>query len=520
MKNLTPFFSKSWNFALLLLTLSIPLFAQYECQWGQSIFPGSLSVKVTATDQETFFNGPSCLTTDGLGNSYVAGQLGTANGHADMYMAKYDAGGNQLWFRLFNSLGSLDIPTGITVRGKMVYLSGHFTGKVDFDLNGDFGANDPAGKTIGDQTVGFIARYRDLGNQVVYDHKVAFFNAEERVLTHGLAQGPNGNLAIVGNSRGDIYVNGQEETVEAIGNGNLDAFVLYFNPELDFDWGLINGSLDGDDQGLDVVIDNDDQIFISGSFRNTIIFHEIKPGGSKPQSAVPGMLKSVGDNPYHAFLAKYSVAGELDWTVIPQGENNQSNGQRLAVDGERVYMAGRTKGNVEFYPGIKSENDNTINVYVAAFNKHGLEHADAYWINCLTTGNSDLENIYDLDIPKGDDVVTLLYGQPDGTFVDRNLVIHFFEKEKGKTDVKLDPIAIPYNRLAQNSRHFKGQLCYNRNNNRDFILATAYWTDGLDAPQPEDYLDLNNGIVWPHANIPVQSSIRMNGSLIARFIWK
>ena len=74
----------------------------------------------------------STITTDGQGSIYIAGHLNipigtTGNFHSDIFVSKFDAGGNQVWTRQMGT-PSDDAIDGISVVGQSIYVSGQTFG--------------------------------------------------------------------------------------------------------------------------------------------------------------------------------------------------------------------------------------------------------------------------------------------------------------------------------------------------------------------------------------------------------
>ncbi len=98
------------------------------------------------------------VSVDNSGNVYVAGRTGgdldgnTSAGYRDMFLVKYDTGGNKLWTKLLGT-NSLDYGWGVSVDGSgNVYVAG--------DTYGDLDGNTNAG--LGDM---FLVKYDTGGNK-------------------------------------------------------------------------------------------------------------------------------------------------------------------------------------------------------------------------------------------------------------------------------------------------------------------------------------------------------------------
>jgi hypothetical protein len=69
--------------------------------------------------------GLSRVVLDGAANIYVAGTLSNAGNGRDMFVGKFDGGGNQLWSNLNNTTGNTEVARGLVVVGTSVYSAGY-----------------------------------------------------------------------------------------------------------------------------------------------------------------------------------------------------------------------------------------------------------------------------------------------------------------------------------------------------------------------------------------------------------
>jgi hypothetical protein len=304
------------------------------------------------------------LKTDAQGNLYAAGVTygnlaATKSGDvSDVFLAKYDSNGNQLWIRQFgeagtnfiNSTFSLDVDASGTA-----YLSG-LTARptqtnplpIDnfwvtrYDTNGnrqwftEFGTPDfdePYATAVSVDGSIYSAgwTFGSFGgpNQGVYDGAIAKLNPQGQVLWRRNF-GTNDYEWIWGadtDSQGNLYISGW--TLGSLaGNtnaGNADAFLAKYDANGTVQWIRQFGTA-GDDQGFRMAIDANDNIFVTGYSDGAL-------GGA-----------SAGD--YDSWVARYDTSGNRQW-IRQFGTNDVDQANGISVDNlGNVYVTGVTQGSL------------------------------------------------------------------------------------------------------------------------------------------------------------------------------
>ncbi len=119
-------------------------------------------------------------------------------------------------------------------------------------------------------------------------------------------------------------------------------FVLKVDSDGNFIWLKVVGTDVGDDHGHDVASDKNGNVFVTG-FISAYCF-----GPNGPSTAEFGSLTTPSPNDSLAFLAKISTAGDWDWVRTFNGEDEQKD-NRVAVDDEgNPYVVGGYRNTVNF----------------------------------------------------------------------------------------------------------------------------------------------------------------------------
>jgi hypothetical protein len=276
---------------------------------------------------------------DAPGNIYLAGSFNqwvdfdpgpdslklTAVGDVDAFVSKLDSSGSLLWTIQLGGAGA-DRGEYIHVDALgNVYVTGSFSGTVDFDPGPG-----TASLTATAGTDAFVAKYDAAGN---YSWAVSF--AESGNST-GKAVGAddNGNVYVTGNFSGTIsFTNGASYT----SLGGNDAFICKLNAAGGLVWGQrIGGS--SLDNATGIVADATGNVFALGMFENGSI--DLDPG--------PDSVKYVVGGSRNVYLVKLNGNGSLVWAI----RSFAYSGNDLKIDAAgNLYLAGDIYGVTDLDPG-------------------------------------------------------------------------------------------------------------------------------------------------------------------------
>ncbi len=215
------------------------------------------------------------MALDGTGNIFITGGFDgtidldpgtgttsyTADGY-DIYVSKFDNVGNLVWGQHMGGTGS-ESGNSIGVDGAgNVYVTGKFTGTVDFDP-GSGGTS----YTADGFSDAFLTRL-DANGSLIWATKVG---------GPGLDEGTALTIDALGSI---VWTGGFQDTVDfEIGGGvtNLynelgtDIFVAKYNPNLSFGWAKNMGG-NGTDWGYAIALDGNDNVCLTGQFTDQCDF--------------------------------------------------------------------------------------------------------------------------------------------------------------------------------------------------------------------------------------------------------
>jgi hypothetical protein len=274
-------------------------------------------------------------------------------GNYDIFLAKYSTSGQALWaFRLGTSTDDRGNKVTTDASGN-VYLTGYYTGTIDLDPGAGVATHSFAG---GEDF--FIAKYDPNGNYL-WSKSYGGTDVDECL---DIKADDSGNLIAVGSFRANVDFNpgGTPDIRTSVGSSDLFIMKLDASGNLIFVHTFGSSSSDA---ASAIAIDSDNNLIISGSFRNTVDFD---------QGAGVSNLTSAGSN--DIFLAKYNNNGDFLWAL--GGGNSGSDGTySVAVDGaDNVYLTGYFQNIIDgdFTAGVNNLNSaGNRDILIAKYSPNG-----------------------------------------------------------------------------------------------------------------------------------------------------
>lgn len=241
------------------------------------------------------------VTTDALGNVYVAGYFGSQSivfgtdtltnmsaflGITDAFIVKYDALGNVLWTKragyIFGDRAS-DITTDASGN---VYVTGLFDTQITF---GSFTVSSGASYT---QT--FIVKYDSAGNALWAKSSTASSTSASSYGT-GVSTDDSGNVYITG---GTAYAPVTFGTTTLANAGGQDMFIVKYDASGTMQWARGAGGT-GQEYGHDIAADAAGNVYIVGDFASPFMVF-----------GTDTLTTNGGDD---IFFVKYDASGNLQW---------------------------------------------------------------------------------------------------------------------------------------------------------------------------------------------------------------
>ena len=266
------------------------------------------------------------VTVDSQGNLYMTGRTsgnldGTNQGIYDVWVAKYDSSGIEIWRKQLGS-SQHEEGTAITIDSLgNVYVTGFTEGNID-------------GKTgVSDRDV-WVAMYNNLGKKQ-WTEQLRSPNSD---YANGIAVDSGGNVYLTGSTDGDLA---------GVNLGGGDAWLAKYNHQTNV-WQKVQLGTVGFDEANGIAIEpSTGNIYITGT--------------------TSGNLDGTNAGLTDAWIAKYDPSLGFKWQK-QLGTPSEDEGKAIAISSNgRIFVAGNTKGNLA---GAGSHQGNT-DTWVAEYDSNG-----------------------------------------------------------------------------------------------------------------------------------------------------
>jgi Beta-propeller repeat len=255
-------------------------------------------------------------------------------GNYDIFISKLDSGGNFVWAKSVGSRSYESVSRIATDSSRNVYITGVFTGTVDFDpsltsLNNLVSA--------GQQDI-FVSKLDSSGNFVW----AKALGGEGDDAGYGLEIDSTDNIYTTGYFSGtadfDPSLMGTTNLVSAY--GTTDIFISKLNSSGNFVWAKAMGGSNVD-IATSIAIDGSGNVYTTGSFSGTVDF----------DPSLTGTANLLTGDPSNVFLSKLTAAG--NFVQAQQFTSGSLGVSKTVVDnlGNR-YTVGTFSGTVDFDPSL------------------------------------------------------------------------------------------------------------------------------------------------------------------------
>ena len=291
-------------------------------------------------------------TSDKMGNSYVTGYfkgtidfdgsgrfVATSNGAEDIFIVKFDKDGSVIWFK---TIGGRETDKGASIlidSFNHIYVAGDFkSADVDFDGTGSNNIS-----SHGEEDIFLLKLDRD-GNVLKLDR----FGEEGKDAIISMTLDSANNILLTGLFGKTVDFNPNTSVENNLTcAGTFDAFILKLNSAGEYIWAkAFNGT--NWVKGLFIVTDLDNNIYITGYFKDTADFD--------PSSNTYN-LTAVGDRDF--YIAKLNSIGDFLWAGRI-GSSAEDRALSMVIDSSNdLYLSGFFSGECDFDIGVGEEILNT-----------------------------------------------------------------------------------------------------------------------------------------------------------------
>ena len=314
--------------------------------------------------------GASITMFDNFGNIYVTGYFKrtvdfgsgdiTSNGNQDIFLLRLNESAGNYTFSWVKTYGGSrdDRGYGVHTKGGAPIVTGVFRSS-----NLDFGGGSVGvGDTDTDIFVLSLDMFGDYQNSMTISSDESCDESSRDIYvgplynsSHHITGFHTSNCTIdFGGSIGELssFGGGQDILMVRIGNNNLPPGCVY----------AAGGS--GNDRGLSVTVDSNENIYVTGIFRNTATFNRHPLG----QTAVTATSQGGSD----MFVVKLNSSCELQWVYTAGGSENEF-GYGIDVDRfDNVYVTGVFKSTVDFGGGNVTASGGDFDAFTLKLNSSGV----------------------------------------------------------------------------------------------------------------------------------------------------
>jgi len=312
------------------------------------------------------------LTVDGSGNVYSTGSFSnttdfdpgistttiTSSGAEDIYISKLDASGNFVWAKTIGGSGS-DVARSITSDASgNIYVTGYFTGTVDFDP----GPSVTSLTSSGGIDI-FVLKLNSSGNFV---SAFSVGGATGTDVARSIAVDASNNIYITGYYFGTADFDPSAGTATLTASSGFDIFVAKYSNAGVLGYAKSMGGAAATEMGTSLKVDGSGNVYFGGFFGNTVDFD---PGA--------GIFNMTSVSSSDIFICKLNSTGNFVWAKqIGSTFSNSIN--ELALDGlGNVLATGLFFGSTDFDPGAG----------VTSLNEAGSGMGDCYILKLDASGN-------------------------------------------------------------------------------------------------------------------------------------
>ncbi len=380
--------------------------------------PGMLIVKYNASGnviwakEESNWVYAKCVVTDALGNVYVAGTFsgtstsstviigsdtltnaGGATYTQDIFVAKYDSNGNEIWAKSAGNIGN-DWATSISIDGfGNLYVSGGYTS---------------ATLTIGSTTLTnagsydfFIAKYNNLGNAIW--------------AKSGGSNSDDYSTSVISDAIGNVYMTGYFMSPNitfgstTLNNaGNFDMFIVKYDNNGNVLWASRAGSTN-EERGNAVSLDAAGNVYLGGWFYSPAI------------TIGTTLLNNTSTLSNDLFLIKYDSNGNVIWAKSAGGNQFDELTSIVTNANGNTFITGGYSSPSLLFSGsdtlINNSSTGNWDVFIAKYDVNG----NVVWAKSI--GGISIEVACSITVDTLEDIYTVGYFQSPSVVFDSTTLI-------------------------------------------------------------------------------------------------
>ena len=291
-----------------------------------------------------YVTGTTWNELDTIGNCSLFG--GTAD---EMFLVKFDFNGNCQWAINGGTYGDDHGYDMVTDKLGNIYLTGFMS-----DHYGNFGDTGYFGNITVPMTTDSIAFLTKISSSGVFQW-VRTFEAIDGERDNGIAIDSLSNVYVTGGFWGTKKLGSKIVTSK----GGQDIFVVKYDSSGNQLWLKTTGST-LDDRGNGITVDQFNNIFVTGEFRDTVSFGTDK------------LNNYGGPGGRDIFVARIRTDGTWVWAKKAGSSSGGDRGDKIITNKKgNIFITGQFSDTAKFGGNILLENANGLQVFVAAIDTLG-----------------------------------------------------------------------------------------------------------------------------------------------------
>jgi len=301
---------------------------------------------------DVYITGDFKVTTDF--DPSVSSALVTTNGTADVFLAKYDNFGNYIWAKGIGGLW-FDRSNDIAVDANdNIFITGWFSDSANFD---SLDVNDYV-LAEGVHDV-FLAKYSANGS-CEWVNGIGSIGVQNKA--YSVAIDVNNNAYITGQMQGTVDFDPTMSVANITASGSaFDMFLAKYNENGEYVWAFGVGD-DYSAIGSSLTIDNNQDLYVTGSFGNTVDFDP---------SLNTANLTAFGQS--DIYVAKYDTSSNYIWSTSMGGAKDEQGTALTVHEGAQLFLGGLFYSMADFNPSNNMEyylnSDGLHDIFLGVYNQ-------------------------------------------------------------------------------------------------------------------------------------------------------
>jgi hypothetical protein len=307
------------------------------------------SGNIYITGQYTNLSTTFLRLQDASGNTQVNSAVSlrtSVGGSGDVYVIKYNTNGIVQWATCMNATNNSRGYGLLSDASNNIYVAGYYNGTaILYDTSGNIQKTSSATLPVTSASTPFLIKYNSSG----IAQWATYFPISQTSQISKLSKDSSGNIYAVGfyNSSSEVTLKDasgnttqKDSLVKLPISSNNDLFLIKYSPQGQVLWAT-NMSGTSTDQGLAIVTDSSDNLYIAGSYISTSIvtLQNVSGNGQSPSTIkLPITLSTTSDT----FLIKYNASGIAQWATYIAGGSGGDVGYGVGIDSTNaVYITGQ-----------------------------------------------------------------------------------------------------------------------------------------------------------------------------------